>query len=331
MGPLTRQLQNKEGPVWKFLAGCLDATSIKAIRLEAKPLFAAASTILAAPMPSWEHALIGTAVDYRIRYALAFTPASQLVAYHGAAWLATPSMGLDGEDDLDLPDMPRSLYRLRRPGEPDPGPLAHAAQTFLGGLDAAILRLNPVRRRLASSDEEMLARDCIVLAALEQVFRSGMLGERSLLISPTPCTTVAELLARAQPAWVEDLCAMGSAFHDVAERYGLFDVTSVLNPTFAGSQDMNADADLVLGSCLVDVKTTIRPYIPLEVLAQLLGYALLDYPDEFGIDSVGMYFARQALLLRWPLARLLGHALSKQEVADTRAEFQRMLREAPKK
>ncbi len=322
MGALTRQLHHKEGPVWRFLAGNLHPDSVKAIRLEAKPQLAAARTILSAPMPTWEHGLVGTAFDYRLRYALAIMPANQLVAALGVRRLAIPSLALD-DLLLDEAGIPRETYRIvdTPPAAPR---VAGVAQAFMVGLDASVSALNPVRRRLGRPDEERLARHCLVLAAFEQVFRSGMLGERSPLIYPTPCADTEELLARARTAWVEDLRAMASAFHDVAERHGLFDGLHVLNPTFEGSADMRAD--VILAGCLLDIKCTVQPSLSLESLAQLLGYVLLDYSDAYGIESAGFYLARQGLLLRWPLERLFGHQVSRSELRQVREGFRQILR-----
>jgi hypothetical protein len=326
-GALTRQLQHKEGALWRFLASRLDTDSIKAIRREAKPRFLTAKTILSGsspPMATWEYGLVGTAFDYRLRYALAVTPANHLVAALGVRRLTIPAVVLD-DFDVDDAGARRGTYRILDRPAPPPG-LADVAQGFIDGLDASISALNPVRRRLDRTDEERLVRFCLILAALEQVFRSGMLGERSPLIYPSPCASPEELMARAQAAWVDDLCAMASAFYDVAEQHGLFDLPHVLNPTFEGSADIKADADLIISGCLLDVKCTVKPSLSLEALAQLLGYVLVDYPDAYGIDSVGFYLARQGLLLRWPLARLLGHEVSRPELAQLRDEFRYLLR-----
>jgi hypothetical protein len=37
----------------------------------------------------------------------------------------------------------------------------------------------------------------------------------------------------------------------------------------------------------------------------LLGYVLLDYSDLYRISAVGLYFARQATLVWWPLDQFL--------------------------
>ena len=41
------------------------------------------------------------------------------------------------------------------------------------------------------------------------------------------------------------------------------------------------------------------------MLYQLIGYALLDYEDEYHINDVGIYLTRQAKTLQWELNELL--------------------------
>src|SRR4051794_34317316 len=69
----------------------------------------------------------------------------------------------------------------------------------------------------------------------------------------------------------------------------------VVAPTFAGTAEVaGADADLVAGGLLLDVKATANPArLPTsETVWQTAGYVLLDYDDEYRIDRVGWYLAR---------------------------------------
>jgi hypothetical protein len=76
----------------------------------------------------------------------------------------------------------------------------------------------------------------------------------------------------------------------------------ILNPTFAGSVDVGgADADLIVDGCLLEIKTSTQNALDSAWLRQLAGYALLDYADEYAIQSVGIYMARHGVLLNWPL------------------------------
>lgn len=76
----------------------------------------------------------------------------------------------------------------------------------------------------------------------------------------------------------------------------------IANPTFAGSEDVQgADADWILGKTLYDCKTSrkSRPFAVEHVL-QVIGYVLLDYHNQYEIENVGWYFARQKLLIELP-------------------------------
>ena len=58
----------------------------------------------------------------------------------------------------------------------------------------------------------------------------------------------------------------------------------------------------------------------------LIGYVLLDYEDQYKIDSAAIYFARQGRLLRWSLAELMGGAVTQNRLGALRAEFRELLR-----
>jgi hypothetical protein len=59
---------------------------------------------------------------------------------------------------------------------------------------------------------------------------------------------------------------------------------------------------------------------------QLLGYALMDYTDDFGIKDVAMFSARYAYLATWNLESLLSELAGRPvAVAGVRAEFRNLL------
>src|SRR5262249_21359892 len=109
---------------------------------------------------------------------------------------------------------------------------------------------------------------------------------------------------------------------------------AVLNPTFEGSPDVGgADADLILGDCLVEIKTTLNPCWNRDWLYQLLGYVLLDYADHYQIRSIAIYLARQETIVRWPLKDVLtktadGRALSLDQL---RMSLKEVLRQSPQR
>ena len=86
---------------------------------------------------------------------------------------------------------------------------------------------------------------------------------------------------------------------------------AALNPEFTGSGDVGgADADLIVDGCLWEIKCSGRERGKSEWLHQVLGYALLDYDDRYGIEQVGFLFPLQDTRVGWPLAELVERTCS---------------------
>lgn len=219
---------------------------------------------------------------------------------------------------------------------PEETPSGHlerlVARVFFGDLAELLERIVPARRRLEADDEVLLLRYCVVLAALDRFFREGFRPD-SLLLTPAPKTSVAELLAVAQPEWLNDLLQLSWGFFDIFSD--LLDQRALLNPTFDGSEWVGgADADLIVENCLIDIKTTKWPFWDAEWVYQVLGYVLLDWNNTYQIESVGIYFARQRFLLRWSLPDLLstvsgGSATNRNDLNALRQEWHDLLLPEP--
>lgn len=197
---------------------------------------------------------------------------------------------------------------------------------FFAKLGADLTRLCPEHRRLEAGDEELMCRYCAVLALFEQVYRYGHIPPGSPLFAPEPAETADELMARIPEVWVTDLRALSWVFYDSQE--GLVRATRevALGPIFKGSRDIGgADADLILDGCLVEVKTTTTPKLRSKWVHQLLGYLLLDYPDEYAIRAVAVYMARQGELIRWELGELLGALGCEDGLQELRRLFSEVL------
>lgn len=280
---------------------------VSSIQDQVKSCMTAATTIkpgTGPTQPPWSQ--IGMAISYRLGFAL-------------------------GEMSIGLASMGAAEAQSVRCGR------------HVGLFDELSLYLKDVQRQPSDdkSDDEM-ARICWALALYETIFRapSGIdsplwtLGEKSQLN---------DLLDLAHPAWISDINAMNAAaesalvepFKDVpagARRFG---------PAFLGSGDVGgADADFLLGSCLIEVKATVQTSCEKKWIYQIAGYALFDYDDRYGIDEVALYLARQGLLLRWPLAdflrrmrsvdRNLGLSKPKVDVGDMRNDLRRWLADHPR-
>ena len=97
----------------------------------------------------------------------------------------------------------------------------------------------------------------------------------------------------------------------------------LLNPTFGMASHAigGADADAIVGSLLVDVKSTKNLTLTLDDWLQLLGYRLLSIlhqvvSSEAGteIDTLGIYFARYGHLARWDVNQIGTEAVWREAV-----------------
>ncbi|WFE26177.1 hypothetical protein O7623_22905 [Solwaraspora sp. WMMD791] len=199
---------------------------------------------------------------------------------------------------------------------------------------AVELRMRPAG--FADRGDEWWARVCYALALLVELYRAVSV-EHSRLMRLDESSCAADLLALANEVEVADLVAM----RDLAvERLlpGLPAGPVTTGMTFDGSADLAGDADLIAGGMLVDFKAgqggkpradgTRAASLARTDLDQLLGYALLDYSDRYGLHTVGVYAVRFGYLAAWPLAEL-GQRMAGRPVdlAALRAEFAGVLRD----
>ncbi|MGH3170093.1 MAG: ATP-dependent helicase, partial [Trebonia sp.] len=175
-----------------------------------------------------------------------------------------------------------------------------------------------------------LARLCFVAAGYEDVYRSGEVRRGSMLASVTHVTRLGDLL-RAVPDY-----AVGDIERQLALSAPVFGEFRALprsavtcGPVFEGSADIGgADADFVAGGLLLDCKATTEPRrLGADEIYQLAGYLLLDYEDEFGIRSVGLYLSRQGAVVRWDVPKFLSLLGARESLPDLRAGLRSYLRE----
>jgi hypothetical protein len=254
---------------------------------------------------------IGTALDWRLRFLLDAAPDTHL-ALAGAEHVGRRALGLA----VDLIAALGASVRVQmQPGPTVASPPPGQAPTPM-----------PL-------DEERLVRGCYALALYSEVFRAGLLPGSPLLGLPQRAT-VSDLFALASDAEVADLLALTElARAALLPALAALGPPVVLGPVFAGSGDVGgADADVIAGGALVEVKTTLggqardgrrRCSLAQQTVHQLLGYLLLDYDDAYAISALGVYAARYGHLACWPLAELLPElAGGPVDLAAERAAFQ---------
>jgi hypothetical protein len=247
----------------------------------------------------------GAAIDWWLRFLIDPAPSLDLAA---AGLMAR----------RDLPCLPVGLHLLE-----DLGVLQ----------DSTMVPMDPTR--FASRPDEWWASVSYALAMLVELFRAPSIdGSRLMRLGPRSST--ADLMAMANDNEVADLIAM----RDLAQDHLLTALPAgpvATGMTFEGSRDLNADADLIAGGTLVDFKAsqggaprkdgTRAAKLGRDEIDQLLGYTLMDYLDEYHLDTVAIYATRYGYLARWPIAdlgaQLAGHPI---DLPALRQEFAQILR-----
>ena len=193
-------------------------------------------------------------------------------------------------------------------------------------LDRTIGKIAPHRRQPTPEEEREIARFCLALGVFESMERSGQGWPPSFLGAAIPRNATDFLESIPEP-WVRDAAGLAGMF--AVSRADWRGVPATLNPEFAGAPDVRgADGDLIVDGCLWDIKTTIRKNADRKWLDQLLGYILLDYEDEYAIESVGFLFPRQNASVHWPLADLMQELSGQADISlsDLRLQLRRRLR-----
>ncbi len=247
-----------------------------------------------APRSALRH--IGRAFDYRLRYYFDVTPYDELVAYRSTLFLTnwTNYIATALAYGEQLPEGVDEWDEDKHVPLP-PGVLGD----FFKSLDSLLADCSPVNRRLSKNDEDEINRYCFALSQLEAVARGGESGIFQDGVEDVE--SVEAILNYAEQSWIDDLRNLSWRFYD---RYNhVLSLPRMLNPVFEGSIDVGgADADLIIGQTLLEIKTVKYWKIQSQsALRQLLGYVLLDYSDQYKIKRIGMYMARQGVMLRWDL------------------------------
>lgn len=301
---LTSELERPDSQVKKFVDASLVVSLRELKKLLPQPLRERLNAVTIPPpegVKGGALGTVGTAFDYRVRLFFKAHPLSPLAAHRGAAVLA-------GEWDAKLAG--GMVQHLEGPSSPiaglpqQPRVTVDLVTEFFDDLDEVVNRVGPTARRLSREEDDVLARYCLTLALFEEVYRAaGSPYFDSPLLHVPQGVTCEQLLALPSAEQVADVCALWSGFLDEGIPEGR---PAVCNPDFAGSGDVGgADADLLLGQCLVDLKVSVRPVKLAQGLRQLLGYVLLDYEDDYQIREVALYAARGPCFARFSLEELL--------------------------
>jgi hypothetical protein len=247
------------------------------------------------PPPGSERDVVGTAVDYLVRTHLTHTALDTTVASR-AGWRT-----------------PEAASKAR---------LAERSAV------AQVRALRPWNGELDLQGWATLCATCALLAKFEQCARVGLgvsLPVENALNRVDDIEDPVRLAAQmVDEATLVDLGALGRSA--VVDHLDLRRSRVLhLNPTFVQSRPIGgADADLVYDGTLLDFKATAsKQIIVRRVILQLLGYALADTTDAYGINAVGVSALRWRRRLIWPLGELIDELSggTATNVASVRQEF----------
>jgi len=294
---LTHQLDARGTPVREFFETRFPAAQFKPISKAWRETVRAAE-IACAPPEGVNPGTIGTAFDYRAR--LCWAPIE---------WETTVAAG--------------GTMKVFGLGRADLGVLAFELQEEL-----ARVASERCGEDLADELEERVSRCCYALALYEQFFRTLAAAASSPLLELGKRATIEDVLAIAPQAAVEDLSAMARLL--CTSYPELVGQEAVLNPRFDGSVEIRgADADVIVDRTLLELKTTRQDsFERVNHVYQLLGYALLDYSNQYKLQVVGVYLARRGLLVRWEIAELLSVCCDTEDFDALRVAFREAVLES---
>jgi hypothetical protein len=266
---------------------------------------------------------IGTAIDYRLR--LAFTP-------DAAPKPPGQSPANPSATNAITAGMRYALIQAEYPARNSIcGRAADLGLELISGFQALIAETapfdpaNPIS--LGGRLERDLCKLCYAGAWYDAFSRTGDLEEERNqelryaastsddlddMLTAIPDIAVANMMALIRHASTSEIAALRQ--HTAGT--GL----CIPGPCFPGSPDVDgADADLIAGDLLLEIKTHANPAkTACDTLRQLLGYLLLDYDDSYQLTQAGIYYTRHARLVRWTISDLLQALGCPEEVAGLR-------------
>jgi hypothetical protein len=242
--------------------------------------------------------LIGTAFDYALRFELQLR---NRCASDGA-WVAEHALHLLAEDahlaeavagfgtvrigtntgrldDSGILVTPRFVQQARR--------VVDGARRFVRSH-----RGRPVRQ----STRNIIAAHAVRLAKLDPYYRAGY---------PDPT------LGKAGAREVREIVRLLSIVPFESLRHSS---TMLLNPSFGRYSSLvrGADADLIVGERLIEIKATKKPHVERDMVRQLVGYMILAHRASRSdrslprLRSLEIYFARYGFTWSMPTAAILG-------------------------
>lgn len=257
------------------------------------------SVVIQVPSRAGSQRLLGTAFDYALRFEIHRRSPQALVT----GWVAEASL-VHLERALALAQAVREAGETSMITGPAAGVRHEEVRRLVLGAKRCIREARIfVREHLGVRQPdrawmEQLAEHAIGLARLDAVHRAGYLGP--------------ELLSPGKPAEIAEIVAL---LHSVPFDLLLDGSDVLLNPTFGRWSALvgGADADLIIGGRLIDLKLLASAAVERDMVRQLVAYLILaecarrDGEPLPQISSLEIYLARHARLWTLPAGPILRH------------------------
>ena len=237
------------------------------------------SAVMSAPPLSKSYPLVGTAIDYLIRFKVKHINANRLVAADD--WIADQALDMLRVRLLSKGSTKIGLGRM--------GERSVSAKKLLENLEAnhkaAKKRVAVYLKSGRVTDE--LVESALFLARLDAFYRAGV-------VDPGFMEPDADALQDARGVLLQ-----------TRDEHFKVRRSCYLNPTFGKGSTMvgGADADLILDDLLVDIKTTMHLRLERKYFDQLNCYYVLSLiggingnPKNKSVKSIGIYFSRHSLM-----------------------------------
>jgi hypothetical protein len=156
-------------------------------------------------------------------------------------------------------------------------------------------------------------RDRLPLEVIQELYVYGEVpdtGADPLHALPTG-STLEDLIALIPRAAIVDICQLSRRFQSTTGREWLTRPVSFDPSVWVGN--IGASPDVLVGDCLLDLKTSLHPSLERVWLDQLLLYTLV-VGDRKRINRLGLHLLRQDRTITWPIDEFLTRAAGGSEV-----------------
>jgi hypothetical protein len=153
--------------------------------------------------------LVGTAIDYRLRFLFEILPVTRLQAFQAAQGWHISDAGTALDEQVTFPMGPKSKRIVS---------MAKVSADLFSELRDFLRRVRPARRYLSRDDESWLCRYCAALALIDRKLTGKLRTGADPLHALPRGSTLDDLLALIPRAAIVDICQLSRRFQNRTGR-----------------------------------------------------------------------------------------------------------------